>query len=461
MTVTAQQLLEQYGRAALAGNAAAFVGAGLSKAASAEFPDWSELVGPIRKAAQIPNSVADLPLVAEYFEQEQGRVALETQIAEVIGSVSASVSEGHALLARLPISEIWTTNYDRLLEAVLPHATVILDDDGLANRYEPGDKRVIKLHGSLAPDGTWEAGPVLTRGDYENYEQDHPRMWAALTATFLTRSVLFIGFGFEDPNVEVFLRLARRLNWGTPEHFAVLRRPSRRADAMLHRHRVEDLERSGIGVVEIGSFAELKPLLTLLVRRCQPPRLFVSGSGDHLDQACRGLGRRLGQVEGLTVVSLAGDAGRLVSYGFAEALRQQGRYEPDRVRFLFRAKTDRMGASPPAPDERTGVAVYTDSRVEDLRCQVIDGARAVVVAGGGGRTREEADLAERLGVPVVPLASTGGAAADLWRKMSRRLPKLTMGGAPIDPHRFAALADRDARRFLPSAISMVRQAMYL
>jgi hypothetical protein len=286
-------------------------------------------------------------------------------------------------------------------------------------------------------------------------------MWAALTAAFLTRSLLFIGFGFEDPNVEVFLRLARRLEWGAPEHFAVLRRPDSDGDLMLHRHRVEDLERSGVGVVEIAHFDELVPLLARLVRRCRPPNLFVSGSGESIDKICRRVGRRLAKLQGLTVVSLAGDAGRTVSYGLADELRREGRYDPDRVRFLFRAKAEPPGTPPPAPDERTGVAVYTDATVEDLREHAVDLARAVLVAGGGQRSRIEADLAQSLGVSVIPLAVTGGAAADIWSVMHRRLDEFEMGGAPIDPARFSALADPDARTHLPSTVSLIRQAMYL
>lgn len=463
MPVTEQELLEQFGRAALAGNAGVFVGAGMSKAASSRFPDWSELVAPLRREADIPDSVSDLRLVAEYFEQARGRQVLEAQLATAIGSVSAGVSKGHQLLAQLPVAELWTTNYDRLLEGALPDATVVFDDGGLANRVQPGRRRLIKMHGSLSSNGGggWEAPPVVTRGDYERYEQDHPRMWAALTASFLTRSLLFIGFGFEDPNLEVFLRLARRLGWGAPEHFAILRRPPGGPDAAIHRYRVDDLERSGIGVVEIGDFEELVPLLGRLVRRCRPAQLFVSGSGTGIDKKCRNVGRRLASLDGLTVLSLAGEAGRLVSYGFAEELRRQNRYGPDRMRFLFRAKADRSGAPPPAPDERTGVAVYTDATVEDLRRDAIDSARAVLVCRGGERTRIETSLAEELAVPVIPLAATGGAAAEVWAAMSDRLEELTMGGAPIDPARFSALSDPDGRRHLPAAIALVRQAMYL
>lgn len=461
MTVTSQQLLDQFGRAALAGNAGIFVGAGLSKAASALFPDWNELVEPMRADAQIPASVTDLPLVAEYYERHSGRAKLERRVATAVGGVKASVSRGHELLAELPVSEIWTTNYDRLVETALPGATVVTDEEGLANRLRSGRRRVIKLHGGLSERGTWEVSPVLTRGDYERYEQTHPRMWAALTASFLTRSLLFIGFGFEDPNVDVFLRLARRLDWGAAEHFAVLRRPKRNVDLMLHRHRVRDLERSGVGVVEMNDFGDLVPLLGLLVRRCRPPQLFVSGSGSMLDRTCRQVGRRLARLAGLTVVSLAGDAGRSMSYGFADELRRQKLYDPDRVRFLFRAKAEPPGTPPPAPDVRTGVAVYTDATVEHLRRQAIDVARAVVVAGGGDRTLIEARLAEGLGVPVIPLASTAGAARDIWTTLRPRVSDLTMGGAPVDETRFVALADLDGRRHIPAAIHLIRQAMYL
>lgn len=454
-------MLDRFGRAVLAGNAALFVGSGLSKAASGKFPDWRELLDPMRSEAEIPKSLADLPLAAEYYEQVKGRRKLEDHIADAIGGIRASSSRGHELLAELPVSEVWTTNYDRLLEEAMPSASVVLNDRNLANRLEPGHKRLIKLHGSLATDASWEAPPVITRGDYERYEQTHPRMWAALTATFLTRSVLFIGFGFDDQNVELLLRLSRTLESPASEHFAVLRRPKCETDAKLFQHRVRDLERSGVSVVEVKEHGDLVPLLELLVRRCKPPHLFVSGSGDGIDKICRHLGSRLASVRGITLVSLAGDAGRGVSYGFAEKLRRQGLYDADRVRFLFRAKDEEAGIPPPAPDERTGVAVYTDWDVGRLRREAIDGARAMVVLGGANRTRAEARVADESGIPIVPMAASGGVAYEIWSTQREKLDDLTLGGGPVRPERFIALAERDGRRHLPAAVHLVRQAMYL
>jgi hypothetical protein len=239
-----QDLLNVFGRAVLTHNAALFVGAGMSRVAAPDAPDWAKLIEPFRYRGRIPNDLNDLPLVAQYFVQhpEGNRGQLEQHVARELSSIRPSKLLGHERLAALPISEIWTTNYDQFLEAVMPAAKVVVRDEDLADRRTAWDRRIIKMHGGLDPQGGWAAPPVITRQDYETYESTHPRMWAALTATFLTRSVLFLGFSFDDPNVEVLLRLARtRLQLGGPEHFTVFRRPTTDRDRQLFPHRVRDL----------------------------------------------------------------------------------------------------------------------------------------------------------------------------------------------------------------------------
>jgi len=61
------RLVEDYGEAVLAGSAALFIGAGLSR--SAGLPDWAALLAPLRDRCNIPEH-HDLPLVAEYIAND-------------------------------------------------------------------------------------------------------------------------------------------------------------------------------------------------------------------------------------------------------------------------------------------------------------------------------------------------------------------------------------------------------
>ena len=273
MPISEHELLSQYGSAVRAGNASLFVGAGLSK--SAGYPDWSGLVADLRNRADIPDHLEDLPLVAQYFTVSTpgGREALESHLLAEMTKKFYPPTDGHRSLARLPVDDIWTTNYDSLLEEVLPGGRVICNEDDLLSRQMPTRRRLTKMHGSLTrgPVVRWKARPTITRQDYEEYEFKHPRIWSALRASYLTKSFLFLGFSFVDPNIEVMLRLSRTLlNVGAPEHYTIIKRPDRDPDLIqLDDHRVKDLEQSGVAVCEIDDYSQIDNILARLVR--QPP----------------------------------------------------------------------------------------------------------------------------------------------------------------------------------------------
>lgn len=461
MPISEHLLLQNFGAAALAGNAALFVGAGLSRAAG--HVDWSGLLKAPRVTAKIPASLTDLPLAAQYFVQSVpgGREALEQHILHELASADASPTHGHAEIAKIPVSEIWTTNYDWLIEQSMPGVRVIAEDDDLLER-SVGGIRVTKMHGSLVP-GTpvrWASLPVITRKDYEQYEYTHPRIWASLTATYLTRSILFLGFSFTDPNVEVLLRLARtRVNLGAPEHFTVLKRPTNRSELALYGHQVADLEKSGVAVVEIEDFSDLNPLLSRLAQRTRNPWLFVSGSvTDELTQYKHDelLGYELVETA-VEVVSLAGPAGMNVSFALGRTLKAESRYDPARMRFFFR---QRDTAVPELP-QRMGTATFTEFPVERLREEVISNCRALVILGGGERTKIEARCAGRYKVPVIPIAASGGAARDIWEELSTNASYVGSANSLFTRADWNLLADLDSRVAIRAAKRMILHAMFL
>jgi hypothetical protein len=462
MSLSERDLLRQYGEAATAGNAALFIGAGLS--ASAGYPGWTKLLKEPRKQARIPDSLQDLPLVAEYIVQSLpgGRETLEHHILSALGAVPTSPSAGHQYIAELPISDIWTTNYDPLVEEAIPEATPVYRDEDLLERRRLGPRRVVKMHGSIRRGSPprWEERPVITRRDYESYEVDHPRLWAALKATYLTKSMLFLGFSFTDPNIEILLRLSRSLlDVGAPEHFTVLRRPTAPGDVRLHELRVEDLQKSGVAVTEIEEYDELIPLLRSLVRRTRPRLLFVSGSksaGSDISEHSRLLGDRLAEWR-ISLVSLAGQSAMRVSYSLGRMLLAENRYEPDRIRFYFRGHTN----PPPQLEQRIGTAVYTAFSTEDLRSDIVSQCRAAVIIGGGDHTVAEVEVARTYGVPVIPIARTGGAARSTWDATDLSDPRNGLRDIRDVGDDWSLLNHEEVSIAVAAATRLIVKAMYL
>lgn len=464
MTIKRHELIERFGLAVDRHAAALFVGAGLSMQAG--LPGWDALVKPL--AAEIgAEQVTDMPLVAEYYEQNAGgkRPALESHLLTKLSTIKTP-SRGHELISQLHVSEIWTTNFDPLLELANPTA-VVVNLDSETSAIGTGQPVIVKMHGGFkvtqaGPE--WQSPPVITRGDFERYEQRRPRTWTMLQASYLTKTMLFLGFSFADPNIELLLRLARRQ--GTQagnQHLAILRRPPTSTEpgepGMVDEHvlRVRDLESNGVAVCEIADFADLVPVVEALQLRTRPSRLFVAGSGKHAEEHdwCDRVGEVLARQPGWQVASLAGDAGWWTTQRVSIQRKAYGTYQAEDLLLYFRKLT---GASAPSMDDRVGTAVYSDKERHPLVDDVIADCRAMVVIGGGNRTLEEVQLARAAGVGVVPLAASGGAALDAWDNATKSDKML--GGRPAPDQIWAQLNDSDRSVAAQAVEHLLAQAMY-
>lgn len=462
MPINLHELVSDFGVACLNGNGAVFVGAGLSTAAG--LPTWADLLKEPRKNANIPDRISDLPLVAEYLVQSDGTSAeLERHILQALCSMSpGDVPPMHELLSRIPVREIWTTNYDELLEQACSGAVVVTSDEQVRD-LSLLTRTIFKMHGSIdCASQTWVSPAVMTRSSFESYEADRPRTWALLRATYLSRTMLFLGFSFADPNIELLLSLARRYKTSVfDRHLTVLKRPhDSDADAVReHELRVADLEASGVRVCEVDDHAALKPLLEALVRRTRPAKYFISGSAAGADKSelepwSKALAVLLAREEDWETVSLGGEAGWPITRDVAALRREQGTYEPSRLAFYFRSSED------PAPpmERRIGNAVYTDLVREELVQSLLTQCRTMLVVRGGSRSSEEIDWALAAGVDVVPVAGSGGAAAAYWDKHRTEPPLI--GGRAVTPELWEKLGDADPTSAAVAAVQLLRQGMY-
>lgn len=461
-------LIDSFGDAVLAGNGAMFVGAGLSL--DAGMPGWKGLLLGLKDKCEIP-SMEDLPLLAEYIANDAknaGRAALEEHILDEIASKGCVPTDGHQLVGRIPIQEIWTTNYDRLLESALGQDVTVAITDSDIQSIGSARRTLVKMHGSISngPPPVWAARPVITRSDYEQYEQKHPRTWALLRAAYLSRTILFLGFSFTDPNVEVLLRLARQLGTAvTDRHMTVMKRPTDTDELRLHELRVRDLESSGVKVCEINEYSELGTVLQELVRRTRPPQVFISGSagknaggGENPDETilpwCEPIAQQITDDANWLLTSLGGPAGWQITRDVARARRAEDTYDPHLLTFHFRSKQE----PPPRMDERIGTAVYTSLEREQLVGGLLDDCRALVAVCGGRRTAEEIRWARERGVGVIPVAASGGAARAYWEEVGTQPPDL--GGRPTDLDVWRRLGDGNYVVAARAAYTLLKQAMY-
>lgn len=94
----------------------------------AGYVDWFELLSDIADEIGLNVKIeSDLISLAQYHSNERGgKAGIIKKILEEF-SEQAESTENHKLLARLPISTFWATNYDTLIEDSLREAFKVVD----------------------------------------------------------------------------------------------------------------------------------------------------------------------------------------------------------------------------------------------------------------------------------------------------------------------------------------------
>jgi hypothetical protein len=465
--------IEEFGAAIDARQASTLIGAGLSSGTG--YPGWSELVADVAKEFDVPLGV-DLPLVAQYVENyPDGAAALLEHLVHEIGTVDPVPTENHYLLAQLPIRDNWTTNYDPLIETADNDLEVISQDSDLVERGG-GVRRLYKMHGSIPSGATEPVGGreqvVISRDDYERYDQTHPRLWRLLQSQFLTTSFLFLGFSLTDPNFDAVFRLVRlAISDRVMPHYAVMKRPAPDKDDGTFDLRAIDFARVGVTVVEIADYDEITNLLRRLVARTMPAQLFASGShrrasdttdsdgayptadpDPKLTDIAERLGNQLGNHDIPSIVA-AGDVGASVGYGFLDTLDE---YSHERFTLVRRTKDQALDP----PNLRRGQIQFTGQDTTDMRSAVFSQVRAVVVLGGTSGTLDEVERAREAGMSVIPLARSGGAAKTVYDEMHADLNVHRIGQRPIDPELFELLDSPDTNAAIEAAVELIKIGLF-
>ncbi|ACO45503.2 SIR2 family protein [Deinococcus deserti] len=194
------------------GRAAVLVGAGFSRNAQAiyadapEFALLSDYVEVFAKAlGRDVNDAKFIPIdrLAEEYESSFGREALNDVIQRLIPWTAYRPGQLHKKLLQLPWADIFTTNYDPLLESarqLVPtrRYDFVTHPDDLPTAQRP---RIIKLHGSFPSTRPF----VFTEEDFRQYPQRFAPFVNAVQQSMLENTLCLVGFQGDDPN---FLRWA-------------------------------------------------------------------------------------------------------------------------------------------------------------------------------------------------------------------------------------------------------------
>jgi len=373
------------------GNAALFAGAGLS--IDAGYVDWKNLLTPLAKELGLNLDLEqDLVSVAQFFRNSNNRNRITQKLIDELGTV-ANPTVNHEILASLPISTIWTTNYDRLIEDALKAEGKIVDSkynkDQLANTRRGRDVVLYKMHGDIEnPQET-----TLTKDEYEKYPFTHAPFITALSGDLVERNDFDTDAQFENGKIKQELV-------------------------------AQDLNRFHINVVFVEKYSDITSLLKKLYKQYKRKTVFFSGSADDfgpwqkhdVEEALFKLGSSMVD-KGFRVASGVGlgIGNPLISGAISSAYKKQQSHLDDHL--LMRPfpqfiKDDKERANVwtryrEAIIGKSGIALFFMGNKRN--------GKETVAANG---VIEEFEIALSKGVFVIPIGCSGFVAKTLWERVT-------------------------------------------
>lgn len=268
------------------GDAAIFAGAGLS--ASVGFVNWKGLLKDLADELKLDvEKEHDLVGLAQYHFNRFKRGKINSKIINEFTTLKQG-SENHHILSRIDINTFWTTNYDQLIEKTLEANGKTVErkirNEDFSRNIKKKDAIVYKMHGDKdSPD---EA--ILTKDDYETYQDKKELFATALRGDLLSKTFLFIGFSFDDPNLEYILgRIKVLLKDNTPTHYCFFKELSETdfsdSESYLYAKikqelKIEDLRRYGIHSILIKEYSDITNILKEIEKRLKRSHIFISGA---------------------------------------------------------------------------------------------------------------------------------------------------------------------------------------
>ncbi|MBQ9779423.1 MAG: SIR2 family protein [Clostridia bacterium] len=278
---------KNYIKAIQDGSAAIFAGAGIGR--SSGYMDWKNLLKEFADSINLDiERESDLIEVAQYFKNEKGsRYDINSKILNEFLR-EAKNTRTVDLLASMPIFYYWTTNYDHLIEDALKNQGKAVDtkitSDSLAVSLNNQAVTVYKMHGDCID----PSNCVITKDDYEIYNQKRNVFTIALQGHLVTKTFLFVGFSFEDPNLKYILsRIRTLLGENIRTHYCffekVTRKPGQTKKEFEYIRnkqelKIHDLQRYGIQAVMLDSYTQIPEILEHIKLQARTKNIFISGA---------------------------------------------------------------------------------------------------------------------------------------------------------------------------------------
>ncbi|WP_224067488.1 SIR2 family protein [Vibrio penaeicida] len=418
-------------------NVAVFAGAGLSS--SAGYVNWKELIRPLADELELNvDNEYDLVGVAQYYLNENGRYRISQQLMDEIASAK-NPTNNHNILARLPIRTYWTTNYDKLIEKSLESNGKIVDvkytNNHLALTKKRRDAVIYKMHGDIDHPDT----AILTKDDYEKYSVKNAPYITALSGDLVSKTFLFLGFSFTDPNLDYIMsRVRAYFEDHQRQHYCIFKECSVNdfenveefQNAVIKQKLlVKDLQRFRVKTLLVEKYEDITLILKKIDNLYRRKTVFLSGSahefGEWKKEDVESFLCKLGSVLIEKNYKLSSGIGLGIGNAFITGAIQS-------VYSYHNGKVDEYINMKPFPqyieDESLRKQTWKKYRYEIVGSagialffmgnKLVNGA--ISVADG---MEEEFQIARELGLIVIPIGCSGYKSKELWERVNGDINK--------------------------------------
>lgn len=275
MPLTQEEFLNQFTRQALDERISLFVGAGAS--INAGYPSWYNLFKPLAKElGTVLDESTNYYRLAQYYSNKFGPAELRKRINDIINKNdfhSPLISE----LIDVGFTNIWTTNFDNVLELSYKNRNVLINkvfrDADLSNVELNKRINIYKMNGDISN----LDGIVATQKDYEEYSDSHRMMLMFFKRELISSTFLFVGYSFTDNLVmDCLSEITRYLGEAAPYHYTIMKENK---SEPYFSHFVDDLERRyHIRVLLVKEYTDILLILSELNNKIRNKRVFISGA---------------------------------------------------------------------------------------------------------------------------------------------------------------------------------------
>ncbi len=418
-------------------NVAIFAGAGLSS--SAGYVNWKELIRPLADELELDvDEEHDLVGVAQYYLNDNGRNRISQQLMNNIATAKEP-TKNHDVLSRLPIKTFWTTNYDKLIEKSLEKSGKIVDvkytNNHLALTKQKRNAIVYKMHGDIDhPDSA-----ILTKDDYEKYALKKAPYITALSGDLVSKTFLFIGFSFTDPNLDyIMARVRVYFEEHQRQHYCIFKRchvddydnEAQFSNAVTRQDLlIKDLARFQMKTLLVDKYSDITDILCKVERGYNRRTVFLSGSAHDFGQWAQSEVETFLYKLGATLIAnnykISSGIGLGIGNAFITgAIQSIYGYNNGHVNDYLNMKPFPQYIEDPQLREKT----WTKYRYEIIGSagialffmgnKLLEGD--VVLSDG---MKEEFNIAQELGLAIIPIGCSGFMAKDIWEEVMVEVSK--------------------------------------